>query len=199
MIYAEYFEWDRQLPFELFRHLGDQAAWTAAEDKLVGSFGRTMRFGPRPGYLAFWQCKGMKRLDEWEAHFNAPTFQHDWHERATHKAINLSRGGCYDELIEGPPADRNGLFAIEFFAAGAAVGDKAIADHFRARAARRRDATLNFVLRRIGRLGPDPGHLAVWGFADYVALEPFARDCPDDDPFRPAEVGVYRWFGREIL
>jgi len=55
------------------------------------------------------------------------------------------------------------------------------------------------VLRRIGRLGPDPGAMAVWSLADYVALEPFTRIDLDEDPFRPADVGVYRWFGKEIL
>jgi hypothetical protein len=199
MIYAEYFEWDRSLPFDLFRHLGDQSAWTAAEDKLVGSFGRTMRFGPLPGYIAFWQCQGMKRLDEWEAHFNSPAFHRDWAERATHKAIHLERGGCYDEIIEGPAVDRDGLHVIEFFAAGAATSNKSMEDHFRARAARHPEATLNFLLRRIGQLGPNPGHLAVWGFADYAAMEPFARLPLDGDPFRPEEVGVYRWFGKEVL
>jgi hypothetical protein len=55
------------------------------------------------------------------------------------------------------------------------------------------------VLRRIGRLGPDPGCLAVWSFADYAAMEAFERRRHDDDPLCPTAVGVYRWFGKEIL
>lgn len=198
MIYAEYIERDRFMPLEIFRYLGDQSAWTDPHDKLVGSFGRTMRIGPMPSYIAFWQCKGMARMDEWEAHFNSETGLRDRHENATHRAIHLQRGGCYDEIVEGPAVDRSSLHYIEFFAAPASTGDGSMAEHFKARAARGK-AVLNFVLRRIGQLGPNPGHLAVWTFKDYAALEPFARLPLDDDPFRPAEVGVYRWFGKEVL
>lgn len=199
MIYAEYIERDRFMPLEIFRYLGDQSAWTDPHDKLVGSFGRTMRLGPMPSYIAFWQCKGMARLDEWEAHFNSEAGLRDRHENATHRAIHLQRGGCYDEVVEGPAVDRGGLHCIEFFAAPASAADGAMAGHFKARAAHSSGAVLNFVLRRIGQLGPDPGHMAVWTFKDYAALEPFARAALDDDPFRPAEIGVYRWFGKEVL
>jgi hypothetical protein len=199
MIYAEYIERDRFMPLEIFRHLGDQSAWTDPEDSLVGSFGRTMRLGRMPSYIAFWKCKGLSRLDEWEAHFNSPAAAHDHAERATHRAIHLQYAGCYDEVVDGPPVDRDALHYIEYFAAPAKTGDAAIAAHFRKRAAGHPAATLNFVLRRIGQLGPDPGNLSVWSFADYAALEPFARAPLEDDPFRPTDVGVYRWFGKEIL
>jgi len=198
MIYVEYIERDRFLPFDIFRYLGDQSAWTDPDDKLVGSFGRTMRLGPMPSYLAFWECSGMQRMDEWEAHFNSPAAQGDRHERATHAAIHLQRGGCYDVVQRGPKVGREGLFAIEYFAAGPEVADATLKKHFTARAKGQKTATLNFVLRRIGMLGPPPGGLAVWSFADYVALEPFERSRPTGD-FAPSEVGIYRWFGKEIL
>jgi hypothetical protein len=64
-------------------------------------------------------------------------------------------------------------------------------------------ARLCFLLRRIGRLGPGvgsgAGNIAVWSFPDYVALEAFERARDDSDPLCPADVGIYRWFGREIL
>jgi hypothetical protein len=199
MIYAEYIERDRFMPLEIFRHLGDQSAWTDPDDTLVGSFGRTMRLGPMPSYLAFWKCKGMDRMDEWEAHFNAPEAQYDHAERATHRAIHLQYGGCYDELFSSDSIDRGGLYCIEYFAAHSRVPDADIERHFRARAAHEKGGRLDFVLRRIGRLGPDPGGIAVWTFASYKALEPFERGRDDDDPFRPTATGVYRWFGREVL
>ena len=199
MIYAEYIERDRFLPIEIFRQLGDQSSWTDTDDALVGSFGRTMRLGPMPSYLAFWKCKGMARMDEWEAHFNSPKAQFDVAERATHRAIHLQYGGCYDELLTGPAVDRERLFCIEFFPAHSRIPHEEVLQHFRARAERRPEASLNFVLRRIGRLGPDPGGLGVWSFADYAAMETFERQRDDDDPFRPTAVGVYRWFGKEIL
>lgn len=199
MIYVEYIERDRFLPIEIFRRLGDQSSWTDAEDTLVGSFGRTMRLGPMPSYLAFWQCKGMARMDEWEAHFNSTAAQFDIAEKATHRAIHLQHAGCYDELVSEPPADRGRLFCIEYFAAHGSIPDAEIVSRYKARTGSGTAAELHFVLRRIGRLGPDPGCLAVLGFADYASLEGFERERDDDDPLRPADVGIYRWFGREIL
>jgi hypothetical protein len=199
LIYVEYIERDRFLPLEIFRQLGDQSSWTAAEDKLVGSFGRTMRLGPMPSYLAFWQCKGMARMDEWEAHFNTPEAQFDRAEKATLRAIHLQYGGCYDELATGPAVDRNKLFCVEYFPAPSQTTNDGILMRYKGRAATQSNAVLNFLLRRIGRLGPGPGGLAVWSFADYEALEPFERARDDDDPLRPTDVGIYRWFGSEIL
>jgi hypothetical protein len=199
MIYAEYIERDRFLPLEIFRHLGDQSSWTAAEDALVGSFGRTMRLGPMPSYLAFWQCKGMARMDEWEAHFNSSEAQFDVAEKATHRAIHLRHGGCYDELVIDSAVDRSALFCIEFFPTHSRISNDEILLQHKARAAAHPRATLCFLLRRIGRLGPGPGGIAVWSFADYVALEPYERARDDDERLRPTDVGVYRWFGREIL
>jgi hypothetical protein len=199
MIYVEYIERDRFLPLEIFRQLGDQSSWTAAEDTLVGSFGRTMRLGPMPSYLAFWQCKGMARMDEWEAHFNSPEAQFDHGEKATHRAIHLQHGGCYDELVTGPAVDRKQLFCIEYFPTHSRNSNAEITAAYQARARRLPKAALSFLMRRIGRLGPGPGGIAVWSLADYVALEPFERARDDDDALRPTEVGIYRWFGKEVL
>jgi hypothetical protein len=199
VIYIEYVERDRFMPLEIFRYLGNQAAWTAPEDQLVGSFGRTMRIGPMPSYLAFWKCDGMSRMDEWEDHFRSDAGIRDTHELATHRAIHLQKAGCYDELLTGLAADREALFYIEYFGAGNSISNAQIATHFRDRAERQAGATLHFVLRRIGRLGPDPGAMAVWSVADYVALEAFTRVDLDADPYRPVDIGVYRWFGKEIL
>ncbi|MSP83347.1 MAG: hypothetical protein EXQ94_10545 [Alphaproteobacteria bacterium] len=199
MIYVEFFQRDRHLPLEIFRMLGDQASWVDPDDKLVLNVARTMRIGPHPGYLAFWRCPGMKRLDEWEAHFNSAAALADVYERASLVAINLSDAGCYDEVIVGPPAE-GGLQYIEFFDAGSAPEDGEIALHFEARARAYPDARLNFVVRRIGLLGPKAlGDIAVWTFRDYVAVEAIARERHAPGPCRPHAAGVYRPFGKEIL
>jgi hypothetical protein len=197
MIYAEFIERDRFMPIEIFRRLGDQSSWTASEDELAGSFGRTMRLGPMPGYLAFWRCNGMARMDQWEAHFHSPAAHRDVAENATHRAIHIQHGGCYDELFPGAAPDRDALYCIEYFAAPGSIADAEVLQRHRARA--KAPAKLCFLLRRIGRLGPGPGGMAVWSFPDYAALEPFERARDDADPLRPTDVGVYRWFGREIL
>lgn len=198
MIYVEFIQRDRPMPIEIFRALGDQASWDDPDDKLVLNVGRTLRLGPHPAYLAFWRCKGMARLDEWEAHFQSDSGRNDVYEMATHRAINLSDAGCFDEVVAGPPAE-GGLQYVEFLDAPRAAPDAAMADHFRARATRHSYATLNHVVRRIGLIGGPLGDMAVWTVADYVALEPLARETHADGPFRPRQAGVYRRFGQEIL
>lgn len=199
MIYVEFFQRDRHLPLEIFRMLGDQASWVDPDDKLVLNVARTMRIGPHPGYLAFWRCPSIKRLDEWEAHFNSAAALADVYERASLLAINLSDAGCYDELVAGPPA-AGGLHYIEFFDAGREPDSAVIARHFESRARAYPDAQLNHVVRRIGLLGPKAlGDMAVWTFRDYVALEAIARENQVSGPCRPHAAGVYRAFGKEIL
>ncbi len=198
MIYVEYIRRDRHIPIELFRAFGDQASWTEAGDELVLNIGRTLRLGPHPPYMAFWRCKGMARLDEWEAHFNSEAGLADTYEQATHKAIYLSDAGCFDEVIAGPRAE-GGLHYVEFFDAPVASESGAMAEHFEARAKRHPTTQLNHVVRRIGRLGAPLGDMAVWTVADYVALEPLAREDHAPGPFRPHAAGVYRPFGAEIL
>ena len=199
MIYIEYVERDRFMPIEIFRYLGNQSAWTDPDDSLVGSFGRTMRLGPMPSYLALWKCSGMARMDEWEEYFRSEKGMRDAHELATHRAIHLQKAGCYDELFVGEAPDRLGLHYIEYFAAGGDDKPDIVAAPFIERSKQTPGATLNFVLRRIGLLGPNPGGIAIWTVPDYVALERFVRVTPSGDRFRPTEAGVYRWFGEEIL
>ena len=199
MLYIEFIDRDRHVPNEVFRQFANQSSWTDPEDGLVGMFGRTMRIGPYPAYLAFWKCKGMTRMDEWEAYFRSDAFLRHKSEQATFEAIHLARGGCYDILLEGPAAPPESLVCIEYFGAPQGDSDEAILARFREREAMGPDATLCFLLRRIGRLGPDPGCLAVWAFDDYASMEPFQRRDLDDDPYAPIETGVYRWFGRDIL
>lgn len=198
MIYVEFIKRDRHMPIEIFRALGDQASWTDPDDALVLNVGRTLRLGPHPAYMAFWKCKGMARLDEWEAHFRSDAGLSDAYEMATHRAIHLIDAGCFDEIVEGPRAD-GGLQYVEFLDAPSATSNEAMADHFSQRARRHAPAVLNHVVRRIGLLGGPLGDMAVWTVADYAALEPLAREAHPGGPFKPRRAGVYRAFGREIL
>jgi hypothetical protein len=59
-----------------------------------------------------------------------------------------------------------------------------------------RGVELGFLLRRIGFLGPDPPHLAVWAAATYRDIEELVRDHEDDSVMRRITTGVYREFGR---
>jgi hypothetical protein len=199
MIYVESIERDRFMPLEIFRRLADQASWTDERDELVLNVGRTLRLGPHPAYMAFWRCPGLGRLDEWEAHFNGPAALDDVYERASLASMHMPWAGCYDELIVGARAE-GGLQYIEYFDAPREIGDGAVARHFEDRAARQPRAVLNHVVRRIGPMGPSAvGDMAVWTVADYVALEPLARETHAPGPCRPHAAGIYRAFGKEIL
>ena len=199
MIYAEFIERDRSMPIEIFHFLGDQASWKDPEDRLFASLARTMRLGPQPDNLAFWQCKGIARLEEWEAYFRSEEGLRNMHEMATLRALNLKEAGCYDEIVQGPEP-REGLQFVEFFDFGAETGQDNVAEHFNRRAEKYEHATLNIVMRRIGLLGPARfGDMAVWTFPGYAALEEIAREQHAEGPLRPHMVGVYRHFGSEIL
>ena len=141
MIYIEFFERDRFMPLEIFRFMGDHAGWSDPEDALFANLGRTMRIGPLPPNMAFWQCSGLERMDEWEAFFRSDEGIRDVHEQASLRTLHLKHGGCYDMLVEGPKPDA-GLQYVEFFDPGPDIADDQIvaALHGARRGARRRHA-----------------------------------------------------------
>ena len=73
MIYMEFIDWDRSVPIEIFRFLGQQSSgWKEnSPDKLVLQLGRTLRLGPQPAYLAVWEIPDIRQLDEWETYFHS--------------------------------------------------------------------------------------------------------------------------------
>lgn len=201
MIYIEYINRDRFMDVEIFRALGDQSWWAEADeegdDDLVAQLGRTLRLGPYPFYMTLWRCRGLDKLDKWEAHFNSDAALRDNLARASHKAIHLCDAGCYDELYTGP-AINHGLQYIEYFKAPDGAGDM-IAEAFEKRAEKYTNGTLNLVLQRIGRMGPDPGGMAIWTFPDYAALSPIVRDLEIHKDIEILSMGAYRGWGKEIL
>ena len=62
-----------------------------------------------------------------------------------------------------------------------------------------RRGKLDFVLRRVGLLGPDPGGLAIWTFADYAAAEPIVRERHGGNPLRPLQAGLYYDFEEALI
>jgi hypothetical protein len=196
MMYIEFIDRDRFMPIEIFRHLGDQKTSWAGDDRMVLQLGRTLRLGPVPSYLAFWRIEGIARLDRWEEYFRSDDWPRNARSQAMHRAIHIQRAGLYDDLVLGADAE-DALYCIEYFEAAAeAVSDELVA-WFGARAGK--DAALRFLLRRIGLLGPDPAHLAVWALPDHVALEALARAPSPPGPARILAAGVYRDLGREVL
>jgi hypothetical protein len=197
VIYLEFIERDRSIPSEIFRELVDQrTSWVeATADRMVLQLRRSWHLGPAPSFLAFWQIASIDRLDHWEAYFRSGAWQHNSRSRAMHRAIHIQRAGLYDELISGgTPSD--GLYCIEFFEVAAGTGDDILLACIRGRSRRHAGVELGFLLRRIGFLGPDPTHLAVWAAATHRDIEELARDHEDDGVMRRTTTGIYREFGR---
>jgi len=198
MIYLEFIERDRWVPIEVFRHMGNQqSAWSEGSvDRMILQLGRTMRLGPRPSYLCFWDIPDIGRLDAWEDYFHSPAATRNPRSLAMHRSINIDRAGLYDVLVHKDPIDAP-LYVVEY-CEPAGKGDDALRAGFVERARQHSLATGLRLLRRLGGLGPDPAVVAVWGVPSYVAAEPLLRR-PWPAAARLVDVGVYRPFAEEIL
>lgn len=197
MYYVEFIDRDRAMPVELFRVFADQAtSWVEGQaDRMVLQLGRTLRLGPHPSYLALWRIAGIDRLDAWEAYFASDAYRAgNPRSHAMHRAIDITEAGLYDALIEDGTS-RAGLHVVERFETVA--DDVALKAWFEARDGH--GGRLGYVLRRIGLLGPEPPHLALWTFADYAACESFIRAPVPGDAARIVAAGAYRWLGEEVL
>jgi len=188
MFYVEFIHWDRDVPIEIFRHLGRQSsAWKeGSPDRLVLQLGRTLRLGPEPGYLAFWEIPNIDRLDEWEVYFKSAEAIANRRSQAMHKAIKIERAGVYDCLF----AHNNKpypLYYIEYYDAYAPEVIEPLS----------RDDLL-YALRRVGRLGPEAEMLLIWGCDSYRDVEALSARIRPNLP-APRDAGVYKDFGEETL
>ncbi len=198
MIYAEYIEHDRNLPIQVFEHLGRQDSWVSDIDLKIANLGRAERIAPEPSVICLWRHPGMTRMDEWEASFRTDAARRDPAFQATRMAIHFKRGGLYDEIIAGDPLG-DGVHYIEFFEADQEVSDNQVLYNFNNWAKRYPEGKLCFVLRRVGLLGPDPGCMAIWTFAGYAAAEPIVRERHGDNPLQPVQAGLYYNFENALI
>lgn len=194
MIFAEYIARDPAVPLEVFRHHGRQD-WVAEGDVMVANLGRTMKLGPEPHYMCWWQIHSIARMDEWEAHFRTPEGRLYAAESPVPRAMRFPQAGLYDAVL-GSGAVAPGLHLVEFFDSDAHEA-AALAEAFGRRAAASPDARLAYVLRRLPLIGPDPGGLALWSFDSYAAAEPFLRR-PRGGAVTITAAGLYRNFGDDI-
>jgi hypothetical protein len=205
MIYLEFIERDRFVPVELFRYMGNQdAIWVQKEtDRLLLQLGRTFRFGPMPSYLAFWQIATMDRIDVWQEYFTSDAAFRNHRSVAMHRAVHVQRAGLYDELVveltDSRARDQDLNWYIEYFDAPAAQSDAAIRGAFNQRAAEFRDVKLELLLRRVGMLGPEPAHLAVWSSAKFENFEHLIRSAPAASGAQIKVAGLYRHLGNETV
>jgi hypothetical protein len=167
------------------------------EDHLVLNAGRTWRLGPEPEYLSVWHVPnaGLERLGQWEQAFRDRGAVGD--EATMARVARIDVAGCYEELSEPAPA-RNGLYYVELFRP-AASGEQ-IRQFFADRRKALPDFGLNLVGSRIGRLGPEPGGVAVWTVPGFGSLERIVRQLDGlASPVVLVTAGLYADIGREIL
>jgi hypothetical protein len=198
MIFAEYIEHDRTMPIQIFEYLARQSGWTSDVDQKLANLGRAERIGPEPSVICLWRHAGMARMDEWEASFRTAEARRNPASQSTRLAMHFRFCGLYDEIIGGPPLGQ-GLHYVEFFPAGEDISDDQIHQNFLGRAKRYPDGRLNFVLRRVGLLGPEPGALAIWTFAGYAAAESVIRERHGENPLRPVSAGLYFNFENALI
>lgn len=197
MIYIEYMEHDRSIPLDLFHAEGDNPWHLESKDDSIDHpiavLGRTLSLGPHPPYLVIWRCKTLEKLEEWQSYFTA---RKSLHQAASRNAIHLSNAGCYREAFAGPPIG-GGIQYIEYFTYGLNHEENTIALCFHERMKLHENGSLNFVLCRMGPLGPDPGGLAIWTFDSHAHIEEILLDDTRLKYIGIVTAGIYRKLGED--
>jgi hypothetical protein len=203
LVYIEYISRRPGVSLEAFHALAGhgQTGWGEEnpEEVLLANLGRTWRTGPEPEYLAFWYTpgQGLDRFDDWERIFRSGDA--DEFEEPFKIAARIDRAGSYDPLIDPKPVATERVY-IEFFDIAEGATHDEVRSAYEQRAGGHPELELFFVLDRIGRLGPDPRGLAVWGLPSWAHLEEIARDLDGvDAPVRLVNAGMYSEFGKETL
>jgi hypothetical protein len=201
MIYIEYISRRAGVELRDFHELmtKGQDGWDAGfqEDRLVLGAARTWRMGPEPEHLGVWQSPGFgfERIDDWERIFRSGAADHL--EEPFRKVARIDAAGCYDALLE-PVRARNGNYYAEFFKANGELS--AIRSFYQERAKKHQNLTLNLLVHRIGRLGPEPGGLAVWTLPNFAALAEIARELDGvRQPIQLEAAGTYADVGKQML
>jgi hypothetical protein len=203
LVYLEFISRRPGVSLEQFHAVAGQGqtGWAGdnAEDLLLANLGRSWRTGPEPEYIAFWHThgQGLDRFDDWERIFRSGEAEE--FEEPFRLAARIDRAGSYDLLLQPTPVDNERCY-LEFFDFADGAGRDEVRAAYEERAADHLELKLNVLLDRIGRLGPDPRGIAVWGLPSWAALEGIARDLDrNDGPVRLVDAGMYSEFGKETL
>lgn len=201
MIYIEYVSRRAGVDIRDF-HAGllkGQAGWGESyqEDQLVWSAGRTWRMGPEPEYVVAWYSprQGLERIDAWDRVFRSGEV--DPFEAPARRVSRIDAAGCYEPLLE-PVAARGGTYYAEYFRARGELPP--VRSFYEQRAQRHPRFTLNLLVHRIGRLGPEPGGLAVWTVPNFASLAEIVEELgAARGPIEVTAAGTYADIGQEIL
>jgi hypothetical protein len=201
MIYIEYMSRRPSAALSDFHEFMSKGleGWDASyqEDQLILGMSRTWRLGPEPEHIGVWHSPGVgfERIDDWDQIFRSGEADHL--EEPLQKVARIDAAGCYEALLE-PVCGRKGIYYAEFFRAEA--GSSAIREFHQARVKRHQGLTLNLLVRRLGRLGPDPGGLAVWTLPNFAALSEIADELNGvHEPIQLTTAGTYTDVGEEII
>jgi hypothetical protein len=201
MIYIEYISRRPAVELAKFHEAmrKGQEGWDAAygEDQLVWGGARTWRMGPEPEYFGVWYSPGFgfERIDAWDRIFRSGEAEHL--EDPFREVARIDVAGCYEPLLE-PVRVRNGSYYAEFFRTDGPMST--VREFYEERAHRHRRFALNLLVHRIGRLGPEPGGLAVWTLPDFGALAEIAQELDRvKEPVELTAAGTYVDVGKEIL
>ena len=176
-------------------------AWADSypDDQLLLNVGRTWRLGPEPEYLVVYYTPnyGLERLEDWERIFKSGEAERL--EAQTRATGRIDMAGCFVALAD-PIAARGGRYYAEFFDVAPDRTRADVAECFSRRLSVHDNFTLHLVADRIGRLGPDPRGIAVWGFSRYSDLAAIAEELDEtQDPIVLRQAGLYADIGEEIL
>jgi len=203
LIYIEFTSRREGVGLEQFHKVAGrgQEGWAGdyPDDIMVVNLGRTWRTGPEPEYMTAWYTpkQGLDRIDDWEEVFRSSAA--DAFEEPFRLAARIDRAGCYTPLLE-PVVGSGERYYVEYFD----FADGATRDDVRSACEDRRerhgDLELNLVCDRIGKLGPGPRGLAVWGLPTWAALEGIAEELDGGNgPVRLEDAGLFSWMGKETL
>ena len=201
MLYIEYISRRPGVDLAAF-HAGvtqGQEGWDSGygEDQLIVSLGRTWRLGPEPEYMTVWHLPQatFDRIDAWDRIFRSG--EADPLEQPFFRVARIDVAGCYTPLIE-PVRARNGTYYVEFFRANGKR--EAVRTFYAERARHHHRFKLNLLAHRIGKLGPEPGGLAIWTLPSFEALAEIAQELDGvHQPVKLVTAGTYADVGREIL
>ena len=178
-----------------------QQGWESSfsEDQLILNAARTWRLGPEPEYFTAWLSPNstFDRLDEWDRIFRARDSETYGFDSPLRRVARMDYAGCYEPLIM-PMRAKRGIYYAEIFRPNKAGA--AIRRFFEERAPNHRGFTLNLLVRRLGRLAPDPGGLAVWTLPNFAALGEIAEELEGvSEPVELVRSGVYVDVGEEVV
>jgi hypothetical protein len=169
------------------------------DDVTLLGVGRSWRMGPEPEYMHIWYTpkEGLGRIDFWEETFRSGDA--DAYEEPFRLAARIDRAGCYDALLE-PQRGTSGRYYGEHFDLAPGATREDVVRQYEQRRDAHPDLPLVVVLDRIGKLGPDPRGLAVWGLPSWGHLEEIARELDGDDgPTRLVQASLWADVGQEQL